>query len=175
MIQPFLITNNLFGYVDGSNSCPSMYAPATSMSGKEKAEVPQPQINPEYTIWISNDAHVRMLIISTVSEASFQHVEGNTSHDLWLSLEHAYAPHTSSREYTVKTQLLKIEMKGDEASSQYLTRAQEYSDVLANIGEPMKDKDIVMLVISGLREEYNSLKSTIVHRHPPVCFLNFIV
>lgn len=61
-------------------------------------------------------------------------------------------------------------MKGDEASSQYLTRAQEYSDALANIGEPMKDKDIVMLDISGLREEYNSLKSTIVHRHPPVMF-----
>lgn len=89
MFQPFLITNNLIGYVDGTITCPA-------------------QPNPSYSTWVSNDAHVRMLIISTISEASFQHVQGTTSRDLWLSLERAYAPHTSSREFTLKTQLLKI-------------------------------------------------------------------
>ncbi|GJU99551.1 hypothetical protein Tco_1328822 [Tanacetum coccineum] len=39
---------------------------------------------------------------------------------------------------TLKTQLLKIEMKANETSSAYLTRAKEYSDALANIGEPTK-------------------------------------
>ncbi|GJX29430.1 putative RNA-directed DNA polymerase, partial [Tanacetum coccineum] len=96
--------------------------------------------------------------------------KGDTSRDLWLSLERAYAPHTSSREYTLKTQLLKIEMKADETSSAYLTRAKEYSDALANIGEPVKEKDLVMLVISGLREEYNGLKSTLLARQIPTAF-----
>ncbi|XP_076923530.1 uncharacterized protein LOC143585673 [Bidens hawaiensis] len=139
MITPFLITNDLFSYIDGSLSCP-----ATTVSNAE---------NPEYQAWISNDAHIRMPLLSTISESSFKHVQGDTSRLLWLSLERAYAPHTSFREYTLKTQLLKIEMKPDETSAEYLTRAQEYSDALANIGEPMKDKDIVMLTISGLREE----------------------
>ncbi|KAJ0882624.1 putative RNA-directed DNA polymerase [Helianthus annuus] len=111
-----------------------------------------------------------MLVLSTVSEASFQHVQGTTSRDLWLSLERAYAPHTSSREYTLKTQLLKIQMKSDETSSAYLTRAREYSDALANIGKPFSEGDLVMLVISGLRDEYNGLNSTLVARQFPTAF-----
>ncbi|MFS7905138.1 putative RNA-directed DNA polymerase [Helianthus anomalus] len=111
-----------------------------------------------------------MLLLSTISEASFQHVQGTSSRDLWISLADAYAPHTSSREYILKTQLLKIQMKGDETSSAYLTRAREYASALANIGEPMKEKDIVMLVISGLRDEYNGLKSNLLGRQYPTAF-----
>ncbi|GJV98077.1 putative RNA-directed DNA polymerase [Tanacetum coccineum] len=163
MIEPFLITNNLMGYVDGSIPCPSK-----TLSVTDGATVPKE--NPNYPIWVSNDAHVRMLIISTISEASFRHVQGTTSRDLWLSLKKAYAPHSTSREYTLKTQLLRIKMHGDETPDAYLNRAQEYADALAAIGEPVKDKDLVMLVVSGLREEYNGLKTTITARQSPTAF-----
>ncbi|XP_076926670.1 uncharacterized protein LOC143589939 [Bidens hawaiensis] len=171
MIQPFLLTNGLFPYIDGTIVCPyNTVTVSSSSSDKEPALLTQ-QPNLEYLSWISNDAHVRMLLLSTIYEAYFKHVQGDTSRELWLSLERAYAPHTSTREYTLKTQLLKIQMKPEETFIAYLTRAQEYSDALANIGEPMKEKDIVMLVISGLREEYNYLKPTLITRHPPVVFL----
>ncbi|GJZ37739.1 nucleotide-binding alpha-beta plait domain-containing protein [Tanacetum coccineum] len=111
-----------------------------------------------------------MLIISTISEASFRHVQGTTSRDLWLSLKKAYAPHSTSREYTLKTQLLRIKMHGDETPNAYLNRAQEYADALATIGEPVKDKDLVMLVVSGLHEEYNGLKTTITARQSSTVF-----
>ncbi|GJX14555.1 nucleotide-binding alpha-beta plait domain-containing protein [Tanacetum coccineum] len=111
-----------------------------------------------------------MLIIFTISEASFRHVQGTPSHNLWLSLKKAYAPHSISREYTLKTQLLRIEMHGDETPDAYLNRAQEYVDALAAIGEPIKDKDLVMLTVSGLREEYNGLKTTITARQSPTAF-----
>ncbi|GJS64311.1 hypothetical protein Tco_0678875 [Tanacetum coccineum] len=67
MIEPFFITNNLMGYVYGSILCPSK-----TLSVTDGATFPKE--NPNYPIWISNDAHVRMLIISTISEASFRHV-----------------------------------------------------------------------------------------------------
>ncbi|GJR67014.1 ATP-dependent DNA helicase PIF1-like protein [Tanacetum coccineum] len=86
---------------------------------------------------------------------------GTTSRDLWLSLKKAYTPHSTSREYTLKTQLLRIKMHDDKTPDAYLNRAQEYADALAAIGEPVKDKDLVMLVVSGLREEYNGLKTAI--------------
>ncbi|GKB08335.1 probable plastidic glucose transporter 3 [Tanacetum coccineum] len=72
-----------------------------------------------------------------------------------------HAPHSTSREYTLKTQLLRIEMHGDKTPNAYLNRAQEYADALATIGEPVKDKDRFMLAVSGLRKEYNGLKTTI--------------
>ncbi|KAJ0778354.1 hypothetical protein HanLR1_Chr02g0070801 [Helianthus annuus] len=169
MIQPFLVTNNLIGYVDGTIPCPPEFITPAASSDKD-ATKSSPQANPNHPIWIANDAHVRMLLLSTISEASFQHVQGTSSRDLWISLADAYAPHTSSREYILKTQLLKIQMKGDETSSAYLTRAREYVSALANIGEPMKEKDIVMLVISGLRDEYNGLKSNLLGRQYPTAF-----
>ncbi|GJV70615.1 putative RNA-directed DNA polymerase [Tanacetum coccineum] len=163
MIEPFLITNNLMSNVDGSIPCPSKTLSVTDGATVLKK-------NPSYPIWVSNDAHVRMLSNSTISEASFRHVQGTTSHDLWLSLKKAYAPHSTSREYTLKTQLLRIKMHDDETPDAYLNRAQEYADALATIGEPVKDKDLVMLVISGLREEYNGLKTTITARQSPTAF-----
>ncbi|GKD26519.1 nucleotide-binding alpha-beta plait domain-containing protein, partial [Tanacetum coccineum] len=160
MIEPFLITNNLMGYVDGSISCPSKTLSVTDGATG-------PKENPNYLIWISDDAHVRTLIISIISKASFHHVQGITFRDLWLSLKKAYAPHFTSREYILKTHLLRIKMHGDETPNAYLNHAQDYADALTTIGEPVKDKDLVILVISGLREEYNGLKTMITARQSP--------
>lgn len=160
MVQPFLSFNGLMGYVDGSIICPEKFLPFVNTTTIETSNA-APKVSEYYLNWVSDDAHVRMLLISTISEASFRHVQGTTSRDLWLSLEKAYVPHTSSIEYTLKTQLLKIGMYGDESTEHYLNRAQEYVDAIAAIGEPIKDKDLVMLTIAGLRDEYNSLKSTI--------------
>nr|GEX00120.1 nucleotide-binding, alpha-beta plait [Tanacetum cinerariifolium] len=61
-------------------------------------------------------------------------------------------------------------MKGNETSDAYLNRAKEYVDALANIGEAFKEKYLVMLVIMGLREDYNGLKSTLLARQAPTAF-----
>ncbi|KAL7586426.1 hypothetical protein Lser_V15G37783 [Lactuca serriola] len=147
MIQSFLITNNLFQYVDGSLMCPSQTLPGMSTDAQPKI-----QPNPDYATWILND--------STITEASFPHVPK----DIWFSLAHAYAPQSISTEYTLKAQLLKIEMQPEESISTYLSRAKEYeyAEALANIGEPIKEKDLVIFVVSGLRDEYNGLKSNLI-------------
>ncbi|KAK9047893.1 hypothetical protein SSX86_033145 [Deinandra increscens subsp. villosa] len=170
LITPFLITNGLYGYVDGSIPCPPATitvttTPAVATAEETTSVTTAVTSNPQHPIWVANDAHVRMLLLSTISESAFLHVQGTTtSRDVWLALERAYSPQTASREYTLKTQLLRIQMKPDETSSAYLNRAQQYATALANIGEPMKEKDLVMLVVSGLREEYNGVKSAALSR-----------
>ncbi|GJR31539.1 nucleotide-binding alpha-beta plait domain-containing protein [Tanacetum coccineum] len=89
------------------------------------------------------------------------------------SLEKTYAPHSTSREYTLKTQLLRIEMHGNRTLDAYLNRAQEYADALAAISEPLKDKDLVMLAVLGLHEEYNNLKTIITVRQSLTAFNEF--
>nr|GEU95430.1 hypothetical protein [Tanacetum cinerariifolium] len=61
-------------------------------------------------------------------------------------------------------------MHGDETPDDYLHRAQEYADALAAISEPVKDKDLGMLAVSGLRKEYNGFKTTITARQSPTAF-----
>ncbi|KAD1865828.1 hypothetical protein E3N88_42185 [Mikania micrantha] len=102
----------------------------------------EPTANPNHTAWVCNDAHVRSLLTSTISEASFQHVQGETSRDLWLSLERAYEPTSFSRVSTIKTQLLRISMQGDESATTYLNRAQSLYDSLANLRHPMPESDL---------------------------------
>nr|GEW63466.1 hypothetical protein [Tanacetum cinerariifolium] len=107
MIEPFLITNNLIGYVDGL-----IPSPSKTLSITEGVTIPKE--NPNYQI-------------------------------------QGYAPHSTSREYTLKTQLLRIEMHSDETLDAYLNRTQEYTNSLAVISKPVKDKDLVMLVVSDTR------------------------
>ncbi|KAJ0507850.1 hypothetical protein HanIR_Chr11g0510771 [Helianthus annuus] len=160
MLEPFLIFHNLFGSVDGTIPCP----PSKVTTGTTSTD------NPSYSPWVKNDAHVRLLITSTISEESFQHVQGQTSHEIWMFLERAYASVSSSHEFTLKSQLLRITMKSDEKPAEYLSRAQEYATALANTSEPMKDKVLFMLTFTGLHEEYNGLKSNLLTRTPPVNF-----
>ncbi|GJV82413.1 hypothetical protein Tco_1522311 [Tanacetum coccineum] len=61
-------------------------------------------------------------------------------------------------------------MHGDETPDAYLNRAQEYADALAAIGEPVKDKDLVMLDVSGICKEDNGLKITITACQSPTAF-----
>ncbi|GJY23924.1 hypothetical protein Tco_0397582 [Tanacetum coccineum] len=68
MIEPFPITNNLTGYVDVS-----IPGPSKTLSVTEGVTVLKENTN--YPIWVSNDAHVHVLIISAISEASFHHVQ----------------------------------------------------------------------------------------------------
>lgn len=58
-------------------------------------------------MWVSGDAHICILIISTISEAYFHHVQRNTSHDLRLSLVRAYAPAIAYSECILKQNFLK--------------------------------------------------------------------
>nr|GEY43908.1 hypothetical protein CTI12_AA564490 [Tanacetum cinerariifolium] len=81
-----------------------------------------------------------------------------------------YAPPSTSREYTLKTQLLRIDMHGDETLNAYSNRAQEYDDALAAIAEPVKNKDLVMLAVSDLHEEYNGLKTITTNHQSPTAF-----
>lgn len=72
-----------------------------------------------------------------------------------------------------QTKLLKIETKGEETPILYLSRSQEYYTTLANIDELVNDKDLVMLSISELREEYNGLESNLLIRNPLVAFTDY--
>ncbi|GJZ07486.1 putative RNA-directed DNA polymerase [Tanacetum coccineum] len=93
MIEPFLITNNLTGYVNGSIPCPSKTLSVTDGATVLKE-------NPNYPIWVSNDAHV------------------------------------------------------------------QYADALAIIGEPVKDKDLVMLAVSELTAQLSALGFQVSHIAP---------
>lgn len=115
----------------------------TSRATTKNATTSAVTVNINYITWIHNDDHVQSINFSTISKASFYHVQGNTARELWLNFWHAYALNTTSREYTLKILFLKLQMKGDETPLNYLSRGQDYTTALANIDEHVKDKNLV--------------------------------
>ncbi|KAJ0500301.1 putative RNA-directed DNA polymerase [Helianthus annuus] len=168
MLQPFLETTNMFGYIDGTIPCPPATITTPASGSGENASPAATQPNPSYTTWRHNDAHIRSLLISTVSEESFHYVKGTTSKELWDNLERGHAPPTHAREFTIKSQLMRIVMKGDEQPTAYLNRAMAYATDLQNIGKPIHDNDLIMFILSGLRAEYDGLKSNLLGRETPI-------
>nr|KAJ0217994.1 hypothetical protein LSAT_V11C300146710 [Lactuca sativa] len=114
MIQPFLLTNNLFGYIYGHS---------------------QILISQYGSLMIPIFACYCSLLFQTPSLNMFSAVPLVTCHYLWNKLMSL-------------TRLLGVHPKG----------GGKYVDALAYIGEPVKEKDLVMRVISGLCNEYNGLK-----------------
>ncbi|GKB75085.1 hypothetical protein Tco_0936497 [Tanacetum coccineum] len=104
---------------------------------------------------------------------AFPHVQGTTtSREVWLSLERAYSPHTSCREYTLKTQLLKLEMKGDETSDAYLNQAKEYDDALAV--KLLKKKSCTPLLAFTTTTSGTSLKHDLHNKIPCKLLLSLL-
>nr|GEX21560.1 nucleotide-binding, alpha-beta plait [Tanacetum cinerariifolium] len=120
---------------------------------------------------IARSTLIPWVILSWIPFDEMGKMDSRTTYrDLWLSLEKAYAPHSTSRVYTLKTQLMRTETHGDKTSDAYLNHAQEYADALVAIDEPVKNNDLVILAVSGLHEEYNSLKTTITARQSSTAF-----
>ena len=72
LIHPFLLAHLLLDYVDGTIS----YAPIELLAAATTTADPKPgpQPNPNYLIWIANDVHVHLLIISSIPESIFCYV-----------------------------------------------------------------------------------------------------
>lgn len=82
-----LLPTIFFGYVNDTIPCPTQTLPAD-----DKATSADPTPKPSYIAWLANNAHVCMLLLSTISEASYAYAQGTRTKDIWLSLQRAYAP-----------------------------------------------------------------------------------
>ncbi|XP_071728454.1 ADP-ribosylation factor GTPase-activating protein AGD1-like [Rutidosis leptorrhynchoides] len=136
MVQPFFVTNKLFDYIDGTIPCPPKNVPSLVQSPEKDEETQYQPQNPNYINWVSNDAHLRMLLISTISEASFQHVQGLTSRDLWRDcMSYVYVYMCVSEAYRVifLKELLCVDNFGSEQRSIRLGIAKHLVCALSNV------------------------------------------
>ncbi|GJX06243.1 hypothetical protein Tco_0194175 [Tanacetum coccineum] len=169
MIHPFLVTNNLFGYVDGTIPCPATTIKQTTTSDNTTSTKSQP--NP----YISSYPNPTTLA-TTLPETNPlnsppviyipQHSSPNSppvTNNPQNSLPNSPLPTATTTDPAVQT-------PNTPSSPAYLNQAKEYADALGNIGEAFKEKYLVMLLIVGLHEDYNGLKSTLLARQAPTAF-----
>ena len=82
---------------------------------------------------------------------------------VWLSLENLYSRQTIAKSFQLKQQLRSI--KNDAFSiNDYILKIKTIGHALAAIGEPLNDKDLLLAILNGLDQDYETVVSLITYQ-----------
>lgn len=89
--MPILLSQDLFGYIDGSIPAPPKSIPSATDPTKI---IP----NPAYTNWLKVDQLLISWINATLSEDVLAQTVGlSSSRDIWISLDKSFSQHSKAR------------------------------------------------------------------------------
>jgi hypothetical protein len=134
-IVPHLKGGNVYGYVDGSITCPPEFIETT----KDIVVTKTP--NPAYQTWQMQDQIILGTINSAISKNLLIHVTRCTTlRQAWTTLETLLKSQSHSRKMNVHFQLSTLK-KGSSSVADYYHRFQTLIDTLAFVGHPLNEVD----------------------------------
>jgi len=84
---------------------------------------------------------------------SAQAVYCDSSSEMWFVLENLYSQQTIAESFQLNQQLRSTK-KGSMSVNEYVLKIKTIRHALTAIGEPMSDKDLLLVVINGLDSDY---------------------
>ena len=161
-IQLLLESNGIFGFVDGSQPCPSLSNVDTGECGTSNLNPSSSVIDCDaMTIWKMHDRAVMQLITATLSPIALSCAIGSSSsRELWMRLKEQFSTVSKTSIFQLKSNLQNIR-KGSDNISQYLLKIKEARDYLMAAGVYFADEDIVILALNGLPAEYNTFRCVV--------------
>ena len=131
-ILPYLRSQNLVGFVDGSMPAPSQ---TIAVEPSEETGNRKIIINPEFTVWYPQDQLVLSLINSSVTEEVLSTMVGiTTAREAWITLERQFASTSRARAMQIRMELSTIQKK-DMTIADYFRKVKHLGDTLAAIGK----------------------------------------
>lgn len=165
---PTLKSNDLMGFVDGFEPCPSQFL--LDNQGKFTTD-----LNPNYVLWHKNDQFVLGWINATLSNTVAPLVFGVTSaRSAWLTLEKKFASKSRCRVSHLKCKLQAL-TQGSRSCSVYLEEAKEIAAQLSAAGKIVEDDDLTTYVTHGLNPSYLPFMTSLslATRDQPLSFDDF--
>lgn len=96
-------------------------------------------------------------IALSVQPAAFSHVRSaKTAHEAWTNLQKAYEDRGLCRRLALLRALFSTKLENQSMES-YINRIVEISQQLSDIGSPLEDDFIAIIMLSGLTEDYDPL------------------
>lgn len=150
---PALYGNDLFGFVDGSNSAPPKRI-AAAVGSSDQID------NPEYAAWHKQDQQVLSGLLTSLTPAVLGHVQLlKTSKQVWEALDRTFASRSKARTVQLRTALVKPK-KRDMSMSAYFHHTKKIADTMATIGNPLGDDEIVSYILAGLGEDHENFTTS---------------
>jgi len=149
-VAPILKGHSLYGFVDGSNPCPSSIISTTSETGATVAP------KPAYMAWNLQDQLIIGALTASLTESILSHVvKCTTSHEVWITLQRLFASHEKARTMQVHYQLATLK-KGNSSIADYFQRFTGLTDSLAAVDQPINAFEAVSFLLAGLGSDYDS-------------------
>jgi histone deacetylase 1/2 len=162
-----LTGNDYFGYFDGSITAPTRYKPRTPLSaasivsGEVSSSVTTDLETDEYKIWKVTDHALKSLLVATLDEDVVDLLVGSeTARDAWNVLIQRFTAVSRVSIMHLKTEMQTLS-KGSDSIEKYLHKVKITRDKLIAAGVRIPDEDLVLLILNGLPEEYNTVRTVI--------------
>ena len=157
LFDPIFRRYKLAGIVDGSEPAPPRFLSDSS------GNVSSTQ-NPAFEQWYEKDQNILIWINSTLSEDLIPFTVGvQSARELWQNLERRFGGVSRSHIHQLRSNLQSM-TKGNSSISEYLQRIKEVTDALAAAGAPVDDHDLLLIILSGLPDDYDSFVDSVQFR-----------
>jgi len=156
----YLLGQGVFGFVDGSNTCPSPHVLA--------ADGTSLQVNQLFLSWKEHDQLNLSALLSSLSMKVLHLVIGcQTSCSTWRTLKQALASTSNSCIMQLHGSLQDLRQV-DESVTQFMQKAKALFDELAVVGRPVSLEDFNLYVFRGLQGEFKDLVTSLVTKAEPL-------
>jgi hypothetical protein len=133
----------------------------------------QQQIQANKT-WHEKTMKVLYWFFVSVSDSMIMHIQDAKSpKQAWDTLVKIYSTNTQARKMQLKQKLHNLS-KNKMNINDYFTKAKFFTDVLASIGAPIDDEDLMVITLNGLGKYYSQFRTSIVVRETFPNFQNLI-
>ncbi|XP_020865849.1 uncharacterized protein LOC110224253 [Arabidopsis lyrata subsp. lyrata] len=135
----------VLGHIDGTSSS----TPETEKSWKEHNDL------------------VKMWIYGTITESILETVlkPKCSAHDLWTAIESLFRDNKEARAMQLENEL-RTTVIGDLSVHEYCKKLKSISDLLANVDSPISERVLVMHILNGLSDKFDSIINVIKHKSP---------
>ncbi|GKC19143.1 hybrid signal transduction histidine kinase M, partial [Tanacetum coccineum] len=135
------------------------------VDGMDEASVSTPPQDPK---WLKLDTIVLSWIFITCSKTLQGRLVDNdpqTAKEAWDLLESIFTDNKRSRAVTLKADLRALTL-GDMSIDAYFRKIESTATLLARLGAPISNDDLVSYELAGLPEKYDGVSLLIAHREP---------
>ncbi|KAJ0971876.1 hypothetical protein J5N97_019835 [Dioscorea zingiberensis] len=161
-IMPYLRSQQLIGYVDGTIPCPAKTITEATTSGATQTP------NSAYHSWLQLDQFVLGALLSSLSEEILSQVLSlTTSFEVWSTMERMFSSHSRARIVQIRLQLSTIQKK-ELSVADYFNKVKSLTDTLSAIGQPLQEEEIISYMLAGLASDFDPLVTSVTTRTDPI-------
>ncbi|XP_071718009.1 uncharacterized protein [Rutidosis leptorrhynchoides] len=140
----------------------------TPTESSESATVTSDKSNTSNVSWFRLDAVVLNWMYGTVSLEVLNTIfeAGSTAAKTWLRIQNLFQDNKSSRALYLQRQFTNIKLDNFPNVSAYCQELKSIADQLENVDEKLSDPRIVLQLIAGLNDNYDTIGSQMAHITP---------